>query len=196
MSRLLLPLCLLLAAIAAPAFAQEQEKGLLERIDSKRRLAIESMNGSGKKSPELTSPLASKSYGASTFVTKNFGTGSFRTKDAQMKTYATKSFFGIKNPWFGKTTFETSASRAAGRSARESAQQFQTEAFAVNAYGKAGKQDALTAAAALPANTQPRPYLGPGKPDPSEGVDKFTQNLSRDLSIDDVRDLLNKGKSQ
>jgi len=194
MSRLLLPICLLIAA-AAFAHAQQQEQGLLNRIDTQRKMIIESSN-SGKSNPALASPLSGKSYGSSSFDTKNFGTGALQTKGAQMKTYATKSFFGIKNPWFGKATFETKSSHEAGLAARESSQQYKTDAFAVSNYDKASKKDLLDTDAVLPANTQPRKFLGPEKPDKSEGIDKFTQNLSKDLTIDDVRDLLNKGKGE
>lgn len=194
MSRLILPVCLL-AAAAALARAQQQEQGLLDRINAQRQMIIQSSN-SGKTNPALTSPLAGKNYGASSFGTKSYGTAAFPTKDAPVKAYATKSFFGIRNPWFGRTTFETASSREAGRAAREASQQYKTDAFSVSNYEKAAKKDLLDADAALPANTQPRKFAGPEKPDKSEGVDKFTQNLTKDLTIDDIRDLLNKGKGE
>lgn len=193
-----LPLLLgLFCAALATGHAQEQEPGLLDRIDAKRKLAIQSMNGDGKINSELSSPLASKSYGSSGFATKNFRTASFAgTKSAEQKTFATKSFLGIKNPWFGKTTFKTAPNREASQVAREADQPYRTEAYAVNDYTRGQKKDLIDADAALPASTQPRKYLGPEQPDKSKGVDKFTQNLTKDLSIDDVRDLLNKGKGE
>ena len=170
---------------------------MLDRIDQKRKMAIQSMNGDGKINPALSSPLANKDYGASSYGTKSFSTAAYGgTKSAELKTFSTKSFLGIRNPWFGKTTYATNADREGKRVAKESAKQYETDAFAVSNYEKGRKKDLLDTDAVLPDSARPRTYLGPGKRDKSEGVDKFTQNLSKDLSIDDVRDLLNKGKGE
>lgn len=164
---------------------------MIERMDAKRKMAIQSMNGDGKINPALSSSLGNKDFGAASFDTKKYGTTSFGTKSAEQKAYVTKSFFGLKNPWFGRKVFDTPASSLTSRTARESQEQFKTDAFAVKQFEKATKGDLADSSATVTAEDQPRPYLVPGKT--QQGIDKFTENLKKDLTIDDVRDLLNKG---
>ena len=103
----------------------------------------------------------------------------------------TRSFFGLKNPWFGRKVFDTASSSLTSRTAKEAQEQFKTDAFAVKQFDKGTKEDLRDSSATVPTADQPRPYLVPGKT--QQGLDKFTQNLKKDLTIDDVRDLLNKG---
>jgi hypothetical protein len=186
-------LCLLLAA--GIARAQQQEPGMLERIDLNTKRAMQAMDANAKSDPSLASPLASKSYKAGAFEAKTFSVGAFSgTKSASAGTFETRSFLGIKNPWFGKKVFATDANREAQKAARESQQTYRTQAFAVRKYEQAGKADLRDATAELPSAAEPRPYLVPGK---TQGaMDRYTENLHKDLSIDDVRDLLNKGKGE
>jgi hypothetical protein len=101
---------------------------------------------------------------------------------------------GIKNPWFGKKVFATDANREAQKAARESQQTFRTQAFATREYDQGRKADFRDASTEVPAAAEPRPYLVPGK---TQGaMDRYTENLHKDLTIDDVRDLLNKGKGE
>ncbi len=177
----LLFLCLL--AAAASAHAQKQEEGLLERIESAR------------PDSKQVNPMQNKSFEASSFASKSFESSSFGgLKGASIKTYETRSFLGVKNPWFGKKIFDTYSSRAIGRSAAEADRQFQSEAFAVREYDKDHKKDLADASTLLPSEAQPRPYLV--RPKAEGGVSRFTENLHKDLTIDDVRDLLNKGKGE
>ena len=183
MKRALLPICLL--AVAMVAHAQQQEEGLLQRIDGAR------------PDSKKVSFMQDKTFGASSFATKSYGTATYGgLKSAQLKTFETHSFFGVKNPWFGKKVFDTYASNSAGRKAKETDQKFQTDSFAVKEYEKGDKKDLVDASSVLPDSAQPRKYLGREQPDKKDGVDKFTQNLHKDMSIDDVRDLLNKGKGE
>jgi hypothetical protein len=190
----LLPLGLL--AMAMVAHAQQQEEGMLGRIDSKWKKGLQAMNSGSKSDTSLVNPMQSQKFGGGEFSTKKYDAPTFQgTKSAGMKTFETRSFFGIKNPWFGRKVFDTRQSSIAGREASEASREnFQATAYAVNEYGKAGKKDALDANALLPNSARPRKYLGPEQPSKRQGIDKFTQNLHKDLSIDDVRDLLNKGK--
>ncbi len=194
MKRLLLPACLLAMAVAG-ALAQEQEQGLVERIDAKGKLALQAMDGSSKPNPALASPLSNKSFRSTSASMKTFDTSSFSgVKEASVKTFETRSFLGVKNPWFGKKIFDTYASRAAERSAADAGKQFQTDAFAVRDYDRGNKKDLADAGTALPSGAQPRPYLV--EPKAEGGVNKFTENLHKDLTIDDVRELLNKGHGE
>ncbi len=167
----------------------------MERIDSKWRKGLQAMDASSKPDSSLASPLESKTFVASSFTTKTFGASEYGgVKNAEVKTFETHSFFGIKNPWFGRTVFETSADTLGSRTARESSENYKTEAYTVQEFAKATKPDLTDTTSALPNAAEPRPYLIPGKT--QSGVDKFSQNLKKDLTIDDVRDLLNKGRGE
>jgi len=202
MKRAFLPLALF--AMAMAAHAQQQEQGMLDRIDANWRKGIDAMGGQtpGKKGrkakadPALTSEFQSKKFEGTTFASKSYDTGAFQgTKSAELKTFETRSFFGIKNPWFGRKVFATDKSSLAGREAEEAKRDFQAGAYSTDKYSQTGKKDELTANTVLPTAATPREYRGPEK-SKKDGIDKFTQNLSKDLSIDDVRDLLNKGKGE
>jgi hypothetical protein len=177
------PLIACLLAAVVTAHAQQQEEGLLQRIEAAR------------PDSKKISAMQNKSFGSSNFALKSFGTPSFGgLKGAQIKSFETRSFLGVKNPWFGKKIYDTFASNATGRSAADASKQFQSEAFAVREYDKSSKKDLADAGAALPSGAQPRPYLI--APKAEGGVSRFTQNLQKELTIDDVRDLLNKGKGE
>ncbi len=123
---------------------------------------------------------------------KSFNTGAFAgSKSASTGEFKTKSFFGIRNPWFGRTVFETGSSTFANRGAREGSKSFDTSTFAVKENSAANRRSSLTDEE-LPDSVRPRETILPAK---AQGnVDRFTQNLSDDLTVDEVRDLLNKGK--
>lgn len=173
---------------------------MLDRIDSNRRKALDAMNADakpkkrGKADQSLVSPLASRSFstangtGIKTFNTDGYG----GVKEASVKTYQTRSFLGLKNPWFGRKVYETDSAEFAKRTAKESREQFKTDRFETNKFAAGEKPDLKAATAEVPTSAQPRPYLV--APKAQGGVDRFTENLKKDLTIDDVRDLLNKGK--
>lgn len=168
---------------------------MLERIDLNTKRALQAMDAHAKPDPSLASPLAARSYQAGTFNAKTFNAGSYSgTKSASAATFETRSFLGIKNPWFGKKVFATDANREAQKAARESQQTFRTQAFATREYDQGRKTDFRDASTEVPVAAEPRPYLVPGK---TQGaMDRYTENLHKDLTIDDVRDLLNKGKGE
>lgn len=178
---------------------------MLQRIDGVSRRAMEAMNvqpnKKSRKAKEeaaaLASPLQGKVFESAAFGSKTYNTAAFEgTKSANIKTFETRSFFGIKNPWFGRRVFATDSSSFAGREAAEAKRGYNAGAYAVNKYEKAGKADLRTEDTVLPTAAAPRTYRGAENPNKDKGIDKFTQNLSKDLSIDDVRDLLNKGKGE
>lgn len=171
---------------------------MLDRIEGNYRKALNAMKDDGKPKkgkPDstLVSPLASRSFeaGSSTGI-KTFNTDKYGgVKGASVKTYETRSFLGLKNPWFGRKVFDTNASSLAKRDARESRKEFETDAFETKKFATSDKSS-KDASVEVPASAQPRPYLV--APKAQGGVSQFTQNLKKDLTIDDVRDLLNKGK--
>jgi len=144
--------------------------------------------------PKLeANPMQNRSFTSSPGLkVKEFNAGAFTgSKSASTGEFKTKSFFGIRNPWFGSTVYKTDSSSFANRSARENSKGFDTAAFAVKA-NSASNQKSSLADEQLPNSVRPRETVLPSKA--QGGVDRFTENLGDDLTVDEVRDLLNKGK--
>ncbi|HEY8902270.1 MAG TPA: hypothetical protein VIM48_01100 [Chthoniobacterales bacterium] len=185
--------CLLLTAWCARA--QQQEPALLSRIDSETLRAMKAMDVHSKGDPALTNPMQKMSFDTSSVGTKTFSTSQFTgVKEAGVKTFETRSFLGIKNPWFGGKVYDTYATQLANQTAHESSEQYKTQAYEVRDFEKGHKDDMRDASTEVPADTQPHQYLIPAKR--QGALDRFTENLHKDLTIDDVRDLLNKGKGE
>ncbi len=175
--------CLLVAALPGAALAQQQEKGLSERLNAAPDMA-------------LVNPMQNQAYGSGQYSTKTFGSASYGgVKNANVKTFSTRSFFGLKNPWFGRKVLDTNASSLANHSAADSREKFSTATFGTKPFDRSAKPDLQdTTDSTLPSAAQPRPFLVAGKT--QESLERYTQNLKKDLTIDDVRDLLNKGTSK
>jgi hypothetical protein len=185
--------CLLLTAWCARA--QQQEPGLLSRIDLETVRAMKAMDVHSKGDPALANPMQKMSFDTASVGTKTFSTSQFTdVKGAGVKTFQTRSFFGIKNPWLGNKVYDTSASSLANQTARESSEQYKTQAYEVRDFEKGHKNDMRDTSTEVSTDTQPRQYLIPGKR--QGALDRYTENLQKDLTIDDVRDLLNKGKGE
>lgn len=173
--------------------AQEGPGSLSDRIDEKTLRAMQAMDANSKGDASLTSPLVSKTFNAGAFKTKDFATANFAgTKSAKTKTFATRSFLGIKNPWFGKKVFDAGSAKFKRTTASEAGETFATGEHTVKAFGESGKSDAAVASEILPRDSAPRKYLGPEQPE--KAIDQFTQNLHRDLTMEEVQVLLNKGQ--
>lgn len=176
--------------------AQDGSKSLDERINEKRLKAMAAMSNTDPKAkadPSLQSSLAERTFSGSSFGTKEFGTSDFLgAKTAATKTYETRSFLGIKNPWFGKKVFETQKVNLGRESAREAKEAYDTDAYAVRKFVESNESDSRVSRQVVPDNTKPRPYLGPEQPSKEKGIDQFTQNLNRELTMEEVRSLLNK----
>lgn len=159
--------------------AQQQEQGLTQRMSAQPNM-------------QQVNPMQNQAYAAGAYGTKTFAANNYAgVKDASTRTYETRSFLGIKNPWFGRKVFATDDNRLAKRSAREGGETFATETYAVREFGRSRPATENTQPVAAAA--APRPYLVPGK---TQGaLDRFTENLQKDLTVDDVRELLNKGRS-
>lgn len=138
--------------------------------------------------------MQNKEFGSSTGIKATpFEAGAYNvSKSAPVKSFSSRSFFGIKNPWFGNKTADTAASTYANRKAREAETSFFTKSAQTSTARDARKSADFSET--LPRSMSPRSTTV--EPKAQGGVDQFTQNLSEDLSIDDVRALLNKGKEK
>ena len=159
---------------AGGAFPQQQERTLLERID--------------RPDTTLASPMQGKAFeggggaelGKSAAVREFPGAGK---KAAVGEFGGSRSFLGIKNPWFGKRTFETGRA-AMVRDARVS-EEFATRDARVGEYVDAGRGAALGE-----AKTPERPFLVRGG---AQGaLDGISDKVKKEMTIDEVRELLNK----
>ena len=169
----------LLALLALPAFlgAQQQERKLLERIQRPDR--------------ELTNPMQTKSF--------NSG-GGVGIKDAAMGRHAfagarstplkefagTRSFFGIKNPWFGNRVFETKPAEFSKSGGLGNLNAAYPVRDALTQEFPSSKKQAGVGTSSVPI----RPFLVSGE---AQGaLEQISGNLSKEMTIDDIRELLNK----
>ena len=169
----------LLALLALPAFlgAQEQERKLLDRIQ--------------RPNMELTNPMQGKSFnGGGGVEIKDAAVGRQAFSGAKsplLKEFAgTRSFFGIKNPWFGNRVFETktaSLSKSGGLGKLDAA--YPVRDALTREFPSSEKQ------ANLGTSTVPvRPFLVRGE---SQGaLEQLSTKINKEMTIDDIRELLNK----
>jgi hypothetical protein len=140
---------------------------------------------------EAASSLQGKTYqGAGTVNIKDaalsqstFGA----TKKTGMKEFAgMKSFLGIKNPWFGSRTFD---SREAWLGSRGGAaaldKSYEVRDASVGRFSGSSKQASL-GSPVVPV----RPFLDKGAAPNSVG--QFSEKIKKEMTIDEVRELLNK----
>lgn len=169
----------LLAVLTAPAFlgAQQQERTLLDRIH--------------RPNMELTNPMQAKSFGGGgglKIQESPMGRSAFGgAKSASLKEFSgTRSFFGIKNPWFGNRVFETknAALSAAGGLAKLGSA-FPVKDAATRGFAASGKSAPMDS-----EGYKVRPYLVRGKAQGS--LDQLSDRIHKEMTIDDIRELLNK----
>lgn len=159
---------------AEVGLAQQQERTLLERIN--------------RPDTTLESSMQGKVFGGGggvrvkdSAVVREF---SGANREAGLKEFGgTRSFFGIKNPWFGKRTFETGQAamvRDAGISREFATRGARTREFA------AAEQSANLGESKTPV----RPFLVRGE---AQGaLDGISDKVKKEMTIDEVRELLNK----
>ena len=167
----------IVAALAFPALlaAQEQERKLIERIQ--------------RPDMELSNPMQNKAFtggGGVQIRDAAIARPYAGTKAAGSKEFATRSFFGIKNPWFGNRTYESQEAALMARGGPSKLNEPYPVADArVRGFPAAGKQ------AALGDSTVPlRPFLGRGGAQGS--LDQIADKVKKEMTIDEVRELLNK----
>lgn len=171
-----LGLVALLAIGCGAARAQEQERKLIDRIQNPDRT--------------MASPMQGKSFGAAGASSAGAFHGSGRSfggaDKAAVKAFSgTRSFFGIKNPWFGEKVFPAGAAPLgkAGSSALAD-RVFPVADAAVRTAPQASKKTAD--AAKVVATTE---FAGRGG---AQGaLDQITDRIQKEMTIDDVRELLN-----
>lgn len=158
---------------AAPAFAQQQEQGMMDRIMNPNR--------------DKANPMGEKAFQSAPFAAQEFRGGREYTgvKSATTKEFGTRSFFGIRNPWFGKKVYET---RAAAELTRYV---LSDKEYASRAVESKAARDASKRAAGVDGAVDARDFLARGK---SQGSLNNTYSSGPALSLDEVRELLNRDR--
>jgi len=170
---LVLLFCLTAVAVCP---AQQQEKTLMERLDASQKNWNAGMSSplNGKKFEGNTDLKIKKSDIADTYRgSKGFGAES----------YTTRSFFGLKNPWFGKKVMKTDAANLWSKSMVASDKKFAVDAASIREFPQAKKS-------MLGTNhiVEKKTFI----PDPkAQGT---LDQTKQQLTIDEVREILNKNR--
>jgi hypothetical protein len=153
--------------------AQEQEQGMMDRI----------MNAKTDRG----NPMGEKAFKAAPFASSEFaGSKAYGgVKEARTKEFGTRSFFGIRNPWFGKKVYET---RAAAELTRYV---LSDKTFASRAVEPKAARDASKRASGVDGAVDARDFLARGK---SQSSLNNTYQSGPTLSLDEVRELLNRNR--
>ena len=158
---------------ALPAVAQQQEQGMMDRI----------MNPKADKA----NPMGEKAFKAAPFASSEFQEtkGYGGVKEVGTKEFGTRSFFGIRNPWFGKKVYETRAAEELTRYI------LSDKSFASHSVESKPARDASKRAAGVDGAVDARDFLARGK---SQGSLNNTYPSGSALSIEEVRELLNRNR--
>jgi hypothetical protein len=157
--------------------AQQQEKTLMERLDSTQKRWNEGMS----------SPLNGKKFegtGDLKIKTSDVG-GAYRgSKGYGSDSYTTRSFFGLKNPWFGKKVMKTDSANLWSKSLVANAdKKFAVDAASIREFPQAKKS-----AQGTNHIVEKKTFIVEGKAQGS--LDQTKQQLT----IDEVREILNKNR--
>ena len=171
-----LGLVALLAIGCGAARAQEQERKLIDRIQNPDRT--------------MASPMQGKSFGAAGAASAASFQGAGRSfggaDKAAVKTFAgTRSFFGIKNPWFGEKVYPAGASPLGKAGSAVLADRVYPVADAAVRTAPQASQKTADAAKVVPT------VDFDGKGGAQGALDQITDRIQKEMTIDDVRELLN-----
>jgi hypothetical protein len=165
----------LLFASLASGFSQTQEAKLVDRI-MKPNMAKSNPLGNKAFAGTTAVPLGSSSAVGQTFQ---------GVKDATVKDFSTRSFLGLKNPWFGSRVFSTKAE--AQMSAYDVKQAGFNKSVDTAGYHGATKDPNLGSPVVPLATYIPAPAA-------QGAVSRISDKVTEKMTIDDVRELLNKNR--
>lgn len=166
---------LLLASLAS-GFSQTQEVKLVDRIM--------------KPNMEMGNPLQGKSFSETSAVklrnSPAASRGFYDIKDAMTKDFPfTRSFLGVKNPWFGGKVYTTKETAMLSKYDVKKAGAGLDKSTDVTGYYSATK-DANFGSPVVPLST-----FVP-KPGAAGAVSRISDKINEKMTIDEVRELLNK----
>ena len=165
----------LLFASVASGFSQTQEVKLLDRV----------------MKPDMTlgNPLQNKSFSGTSAVPlgKSSAAGKefYGVRDANVKEFSTRSFLGLKNPWFGSKVYGTKPN--AGLSKYDVKNAGLNKTTEVPTY-YASTKNANFGSPVVPVSAFVPAPAAPG------AVSKISDKINEKMTIDEVRELLNKSR--
>lgn len=183
-------------------FHHYPESEAVQRWDSSTKKAMAAINEyaegkpgkkKGKPDPSLANPLGSKTFegGGGLDVKKKSSMENAFLYDQEIteeKYRGTRKFLGINNPWFGKKVYEAKEASLWSKSVVPNAnREFSTESVETPSAYQADK-----AMITGPEVVRTRPFLGQGGAQGS--MNKITESMKKEMSIEEVRELLNKNR--
>ena len=164
---------LLAMLFASAAMGQQQDRTMIDRIMNLDR--------------SRPNPMGGKEFESAAFAAREFrgADGYAGVKPARTKEFGTRSFLGIRNPWFGKKVYETKAARELTRYVLSDKAFASREVEAGEAPGATRRNVDDGRGAAT------RRFLGRGK---SQKILDQNYPSGGALSIDEVRDILNRNR--
>lgn len=173
----LLPFGIALSLFAVqPLCAQEQEKKLLDRIQ--------------KPNMQLGNPLQSKAFSSvsgagvktASFANKTHGTAQ---SGALREFSGMRSFIGIKNPWFGQRSYDAKSALLSSRLGLDTSKSYALKSAATESFSEVSKKTNATK-----QSVPIKPFLVQGE---AQGaLLQISDKVKKEMTIDDVRELLNK----
>jgi len=163
----------LLFSFLVSGFSQTQEAKLYDRIM--------------KPNMQLGNSLRNKSFSGTAVVplraSPAAGQSFYGVKDATVKDFSTRSFLGLKNPWFGSKVFATKDAPAMSTYDVKQAG-FNKAADASGFYGATKGAD--FGSPVVPVTTFVAAPAAKG------AVSRISDKINEKMTIDEVRDLLNR----
>ncbi len=165
-------LAVLAILFASVAMAQEQDQTMINRIinvDRAKAFTVEK-----------------KQYKTDEFSSSTYKTGEFSgVKSARTSEFRTRSFLGIRNPWFGRKVYETKAGRELTKYV------LHDKAFSSRRVDTRIAPDAERQASQDGKTASTRSFLGRGKAQAAIDAEHPT---AAPLTIEEVREVLNKNR--
>lgn len=195
--RVAAPIFVWFAALACCCAQDYTQSEMYKRWDTTRNKAMAAVNAYStgdkkyKNDPSLAAAESNKQFEGGTLKLdkKVQGVNSFGMdqKYSPQGYKATRSFFGIKNPWFGSKTFSVDQANEGSKSLYDGGKKFKTDAANVKQAGDADKT----------MNTsnevvELKPWLGNGNRQGSLSL--VADKIKKELTVEEVRELLNKNR--
>lgn len=169
----------MLFAALTSGFCQEQERKIMDRMLKPDMSRSSGFNGKAfDKQTSFT--LRESSESKDTYIA---------SEKAYSKDFAyTRSFFGVKNPWFGNKVYDSKqVGKWADTSPWGADKTFQTRSTDAQGYYQE-KKEANFGSPAVPVNTFTPQGAAQG------AANQMTEKVKKEMTIDDVREILNKSK--
>jgi hypothetical protein len=194
---LLVWLCLAACCLAQSANFEDSE--MYKRWDSSRNKAMAAINAGAegkpdKKDPELENSLAGKKFqsGGLNLGKKTEGVEAYlyEQKVSSSGYKMTRSFLGLKNPWFGRKVYVAKDASLFSKSLIPNVDR-EVEA------GTSMTREYYQAEKVVKTDDEivkTQTFLGQGVAQGS--LDKVTDRIGKEMTIEQVRELLNKGRSK